>query len=89
MTNKNKTDIFSIIPWLKRKIYDIFSFEFFKTLMEKEYNMADIIAHHIKGKDIPLFWVKSGPIDPEKTFRVILEPEQGGYFNQGRAQSFA
>ena len=37
--------------------------------------MTPITVEHIKGKEIPPSWIREGRVNPEESFRVILEPE--------------
>ena len=37
--------------------------------------MTPITVEHIKGKEIPPAWIREGKVNPEESFRVILEPE--------------
>ncbi len=42
--------------------------------MEKT-KTTPITVEHIKGKEIPPSWIREGKVNPEESFRVILEPE--------------
>ena len=37
--------------------------------------MTPITVEHIKGKEITPAWIREGKVNPEESFRVILEPE--------------